>query len=124
MGDDAETRGIRLRGGSMNEAEGTETTEALVFGRWMQTRREALDLTRDALAALVGCARVTITKIEHGERRPSRQIAERLAEALAIPPAEHAAFVEWARGLAATALPAIPHGSAPEALEAAPFAPT
>jgi len=37
------------------------------------------------LAQRVGCAGVTIRKIETDERRPSRQIAERLADVLADP---------------------------------------
>lgn len=69
------------------------------FGQWLRERRESLDMTRDDLAEKVSCARVTIAKIEHGERRPSKQVAERLAEALRLPAEEHHAFVQWARGL-------------------------
>jgi predicted ATPase/DNA-binding XRE family transcriptional regulator len=57
-------------------------------------------MTREDLAEKVSCARVTISKIEHGERRPSRQVAERLAESLGLPPEQHAAFLRWARGMA------------------------
>jgi transcriptional regulator with XRE-family HTH domain len=49
------------------------------FGEWLRRRRRALDLTRDELALRVGCAVVTIKKIESDERRPSRQLAERPA---------------------------------------------
>ncbi|HYP19626.1 MAG TPA: helix-turn-helix domain-containing protein, partial [Chloroflexia bacterium] len=70
------------------------------FGKWLRERRESLDMTREDLAEKVSCARVTIAKIEHGERRPSRQVAERLAESLALPPEQHAAFLRWARGTA------------------------
>ncbi|HEX9988791.1 MAG TPA: tetratricopeptide repeat protein [Chloroflexia bacterium] len=70
------------------------------FGRWLRERRESLDMTREDLAEKVSCARVTIAKIEHGERRPSRQVAERLAESLDLPPEQHAAFLRWARGMA------------------------
>src|SRR6266542_3984478 len=68
------------------------------FGYWVRRRRKLLDLTQEALARQVGCAEVTIKKIEADERRPSRQIAARLAECLQIAPAERAAFVQAARG--------------------------
>src|SRR5688572_292910 len=45
----------------------------------------------------MGCAAETLRKIEADVRRPSRQIAERLAEALEIPPADRAAFIKAAR---------------------------
>jgi predicted ATPase/DNA-binding XRE family transcriptional regulator len=67
------------------------------FGRWLQRRRKALDLTQEALAQRVGCAAETLRKIEADVRRPSRQIAERLAEELEIPEAERAAFIKAAR---------------------------
>src|SRR6266545_3669966 len=68
------------------------------FGYWVRLRRKALDLTQEALGRQVGCAEVTIKKIEADERRPSRQIAERLADSLQIAPAERATFVRAARG--------------------------
>jgi predicted ATPase/transcriptional regulator with XRE-family HTH domain len=67
------------------------------FGRWLKLRRLTLDLTQQELGQLVGCSPVTIRKIEADERRPSQQIAERLARHLAIPAAEHQAFVKAAR---------------------------
>jgi serine/threonine protein kinase/DNA-binding XRE family transcriptional regulator len=67
------------------------------FGRMVRERRRTLDLTQDELARRVGCAPVTIRKIEYDELRPSQQIAERLAMALAIPLDERAAFVRLAR---------------------------
>ncbi len=72
------------------------------FGYWVRRRRKALDLTQEELARQVGCAEVTIKKIEADERRPSRQIAERLAASLQLAPAERAAFVQAARGELAT----------------------
>ncbi len=41
---------------------------------------------------------VALRKIEADERRPSRQIAERLAECLKIAPDERATFLQVARG--------------------------
>jgi serine/threonine protein kinase/DNA-binding XRE family transcriptional regulator len=71
--------------------------EPASFGYWIRRRRKALDLTSDELAQRVGCAGVTIRKIEADERRPSRQIAERLAIYLEIPPADRPAFLQSAR---------------------------
>ena len=49
------------------------------FGAWLKARRKALDLRQEDLAFRVGCSFKTIEKIESGERRPSRQVAELLA---------------------------------------------
>jgi transcriptional regulator with XRE-family HTH domain len=68
------------------------------FGRWLRRRRKALDLTQDALAEQVGCSVATIRKIETDERRPSRQIAELLADVLAIASGERTLFLQVARG--------------------------
>jgi transcriptional regulator with XRE-family HTH domain len=57
------------------------------FGYWVRRRRKALDLTQAALASQVGCATITIKKIERDERRPSLTMAERLADFLIIKPA-------------------------------------
>ena len=67
------------------------------FGRWLQRRRKALDLTQEELAQRVGCAAETLRKIEADARRPSRQIAERLAEALEIPEGDRTSFIKAAR---------------------------
>jgi transcriptional regulator with XRE-family HTH domain len=54
------------------------------LGYWLRRRRKALDLTQEALARQVSCSLETIKKIETDVRRPSRQMAERLADALHI----------------------------------------
>ena len=46
----------------------------------------------------MGCSAITLRKLESEERRPSKQIAERLADILSVPPAERAAFLRFARG--------------------------
>jgi WD40 repeat protein/transcriptional regulator with XRE-family HTH domain len=79
------------------ELEEVVVTVETSFGRWLQRRRKALDLTQEELAQRVGCAAETLRKIEADVRRPSRQIAERLAEALEIPEEDRAAFVKAAR---------------------------
>ncbi|MBI3242691.1 MAG: protein kinase [Chloroflexi bacterium] len=67
------------------------------FSRFVRERRRALDLTQEELARRVGCAAITIRKIEADDLRPSVQIAERLAMALAIPLDDRAEFVRRAR---------------------------
>lgn len=68
------------------------------FGYWVRRRRKALDLTQEDLAQRVGCAVVTLRKIESDQRRPSTQMARRLAQCLALPAEESAAFVAAAVG--------------------------
>jgi transcriptional regulator with XRE-family HTH domain len=68
------------------------------FGEWLRRRRKTLDLTQEALSEQVGCSVATIRKIESDERRPSRQIAELLATALAIPSHDRPTFLQVARG--------------------------
>ena len=60
--------------------------EALLsFGQWLKHRRQALELTQAELAQRLGCAPVTLQKIELDERRPSPEVAAQLAEALDLP---------------------------------------
>jgi transcriptional regulator with XRE-family HTH domain len=63
------------------------------FGYWLRRRRKALDLTQEQLAQSVHCSGFAIRKIEADERRPSRALAERLAEKLGIAPAERPKFL-------------------------------
>ncbi|MBK8418817.1 protein kinase [Candidatus Villigracilis saccharophilus] len=67
------------------------------FGMIAKNRRRELGLTQDELARRVGCAPITLRKIEADDLRPSVQIAERLAMALNVPLEERAAFVKLAR---------------------------
>ena len=68
------------------------------FGDWLKRKRKALDLTQAELANQVGCSAAAIRKIEAEERRPSAQIAERLAEIFAIPHNERTKFLRFGRG--------------------------
>ncbi len=63
------------------------------------TRRQSLDLTRDELADRIGCAPITIAKIERDERKPSRQMAELLADVFLPANEDRERFVRWARGV-------------------------
>jgi len=58
-------------------------SEIISLGLWIKRRRKALDMTQDELARRVGCSLETIRKIEADARRPSREIAARLADKLA-----------------------------------------
>ena len=91
--------------------------QSVSFGAWLKERRQALGMTRDDLADQAGCAAVTIIKIERGQRRPSRQVAECIAAALRISPEEREAVVQWARGTLDAALPSVPALSAPAATQ-------
>ena len=71
------------------------------FGYWLRRRRKALDLTQEALAQRVSCSGFTIRKIEADERRPSRQLADRLAASLALSAEERRAFLDAARAVRA-----------------------
>lgn len=83
----------------------TTPTELLTFPQWLKRRRGALGWTQADLAEAVSCALVTIKRIENGSLRPSLQLATLLAEKLAVPPAEQAHFLTFARAEEA----AVPH---------------
>jgi len=70
----------------------------VIFGEWVKKRRKALDLTQEELASRAGCSVFAMRKIESGERRPSKQLADLLAEALEIPSEEKQTFIRVARG--------------------------
>ena len=68
------------------------------FGYWLRRRRLALDKTQSELAKLVPCSLAMIKKIEIDARRPSPQMAERLAVCLGLTPSEQIVFLTVARG--------------------------
>jgi len=74
-----------------------KTISTVSFGDWIKQQRKNLDLTQERLAQIVGCSVVLIRKIESQERRPSRQIAGLLAQALRVPVHEQEHFIEIAR---------------------------
>lgn len=71
------------------------------FGAYLRQRRKLFGYTQDELAEIAGCSKALVRKIEAGERRPSRQIAELLMEGLEVPAEEQADFMRLARGEAA-----------------------
>ena len=72
--------------------------EVVSFGRLIRSRRRALDLTQEDLAHKVGYSVITIRKVEADERRPSRQLIERLAFSLNISAEQREAFTALGRG--------------------------
>ncbi len=107
----------------------------LTFGAWLKRRRQGLGLTQKELARRCGYAAVSVRKVEADERRPSREMAERLAEQLEIDPADRERFVRFARDqsgwddfslaahsvtLAGAAGPRFVGAAAPEGASAAP----
>jgi predicted ATPase/transcriptional regulator with XRE-family HTH domain len=75
-----------------------EESLPLYFGEWIKLRRQELDLTQAQLAKRASCTVFTVRKIESGERRPSRQLAGLLAQALEIPCENQSTFFKVARG--------------------------
>jgi predicted ATPase/DNA-binding XRE family transcriptional regulator len=71
--------------------------EQFSVGQWLKQRRQQLGLTQDELAKRVGCAEITIRKIEADERRPSLQIAQLLADQFGLTAAERTTFLRVAR---------------------------
>ncbi|MEP7135675.1 MAG: tetratricopeptide repeat protein [Chloroflexota bacterium] len=70
----------------------------VAFGEWLKRQRSGRGLTQEQLAHQIGCAAITLRKIESEERRPSEQIVERLAEIFNIPKDEQTKFLRYARG--------------------------
>lgn len=70
---------------------------SLSFGAWLKQQRSRLDLTQQELAEQVGCSAILIRKLEADDRRPSKQMAERVAEVLQIPDDERAQIIALAR---------------------------
>ncbi len=69
----------------------------LSFGRRLRRLRTQHDLTQEALAELANCSVQAVRFFETGKRRPSIEMAERLAEVLDVPEGERAEFVRQAR---------------------------
>jgi predicted ATPase/Tfp pilus assembly protein PilF/DNA-binding XRE family transcriptional regulator len=73
--------------------------EEISFGTWLRKQRRALDLSRRALADQVGCAEITLRRIEAGTLKPSRELTNILLEKLGISESERPQWVSFARGL-------------------------
>ena len=75
------------------------SSDYISFGEWLRQRRHILDLTQQELADLVGCARITLRRIEAGGLKPSRELAQILLEKLEAPSSKDEAWLRFARGL-------------------------
>ena len=82
--------------------------EEVSFGYAVRRRRKSLDLTQVELARRVGCAPKTIEKLEADERRPSKAMAERLADALELDAGARPGFLSDARRGSAGTLSSLP----------------
>ena len=69
-----------------------------LFAQWLRDRRKALRLTQTELAARAGLSFSAVQKLEGGQRRPSKQVAQLLVEALNIAPKERARLLRLALG--------------------------
>lgn len=87
------------------------------FGATLKTYRKAHDLTQEALAELVGCSTDAIRKWEANRFRPSKHMAQRLADQFALPSAseQRAAFMHLARATQDTPPITDQHAVAPAA---------
>jgi len=74
--------------------------ESISFGTWLRQQRRALDLTQKAFADQVGCAEITVRRMEADEYKPSNELALALFAKLGIPEPERTQWVRFARGLA------------------------
>ncbi len=69
------------------------------FGQRLRSLRRELDLGQAELASRAACSVNTVRKLESDERKPSRELAARLASALELPPRERGDFLHQARGV-------------------------
>lgn len=68
------------------------------FGDWVRRRRKIMDMTQVELSYNVSCSISMLRKIERDERRPSKQLAELLADQLVIEGTHKQSFLQMARG--------------------------
>ena len=89
--------------------------ESQSFGEWLRHRRREQDLTQAELGHRVGCAPVTIQKIEADQMRPSKQLAGLLMEQLQVATDERESFIRFARGgeLTESIIPVEPRDNLP-----------
>jgi predicted ATPase/DNA-binding XRE family transcriptional regulator len=88
--------------------------EPVSFGTWLRQKRRALDLTQRAFAAQVGCAEITVRRMESDEYKPSRELALLLLEKLGISETERPQWISFARGTSGLPTPPIPQANKPK----------
>jgi predicted ATPase/Tfp pilus assembly protein PilF len=89
---------------------GGQTGDAreMSFGQRLRGLRRDLDLSQAELADRAGCSVNTVRKLEADERRPSRELAARLADVLDLVPRERGEFLRLARGTPHIGRPTLP----------------
>lgn len=87
--------------------------EKTSFGRWLKRLRSQHDLTQEQVAVRVNCATATLRALEAGARRPSRDMAERLADLLTVPAHERTEFLRLARTPVEPTMPEAPETALP-----------
>jgi len=87
--------------------------ESISFGTWLRQQRRALDLTQKAFANRVGCAEITVRRMEADEYKPSKELALVLFEKLGIPEPERPQWVRFARGISNLPIQSIPQPNKP-----------
>jgi predicted ATPase/DNA-binding XRE family transcriptional regulator len=95
--------------------------EQISFGVWLRKQRRALDLTRQAFADQVGCAEVTLRRIEAGTLKPSRELAGILLDRLGTPETDRLKWISFARGLSDIPLSSAPPSNKPDTNLPAPL---
>lgn len=80
----------------MAARKGERHAELLALGNAIRRRRQARDMTLDALAVASGVSRVMLVAIEHGRRNPGLRSIFELAAALGVPASELIAEAEVA----------------------------
>jgi len=65
----------------------------MLFGQRLRALRRDLGLSQAELAAKAGCSVNTVRKLESDERRPSPELATRLAEVVELPLRDRVEFV-------------------------------
>jgi len=73
--------------------------EEISFGSWLRKKRRALDLSQKAFANQVGCAEVTLRRIEKGTLKPSKELTTILLDRLDIPKSDQPQWISFARGI-------------------------
>src|SRR5512141_684898 len=73
--------------------------ETTSFGSWLRQKRRSLDLTQKTFADQVGCAEITVRRMEADEYKPSKELALTLFEKLGLPETERPQWVLFARGM-------------------------
>lgn len=82
--------------------------DEISFGEWLRKQRRTFDLTQQAFANQLGCAEVTLRRIEAGSLKPSKELAQIILEKLGIPEMERPQWISFARGLSGFPLTSTP----------------